>query len=98
MIGARQAIEREHAKDGGDCGEEDGHLKSNRNPGGPAIERAAADILGVIYNSDPILKEKSAQAANDAADESDKGDARAAETQRVGQARHGEGAEGVHAA
>jgi len=49
-----------HAENGGERCAENGQLKGDRNESRPAIERAAADVLGIGDCRDPVLEEKTA--------------------------------------
>src|SRR3954454_20348654 len=44
VIRHRQSVQREHAEDGRECGEEDRALERDRDPGRPRVVRLAADV------------------------------------------------------
>src|SRR6476620_7186928 len=47
MVWLRQAVEADHADDGGQRGEKHGQLKGDWNPRGPAVQRTAADVYRI---------------------------------------------------
>src|SRR3989475_1355393 len=98
MVRHGQLIERQHSQHGKDRGAEHGELERYRNEHGPAIERAAADVLGIADCGHPVLHEKSAHAAAHAADQRDQRHARAAESERLGEPFHGKRRVGIHIA
>src|SRR5947209_6926396 len=98
MMRHGQRIERQHSQHGKDRGAEHGELERYRNEHGPAIERAAADVLGIADCGHPVLHEKSAHAAAHAADQRDQRHARAAESERLGEPFHGKRRVGIHVA
>src|SRR6185436_10380117 len=71
VIRHRQAVEREHAEDGGERSREDRALERHRDERRPAVERTAADVERVRDRRRPVLKEEAAQTAGDPADEHD---------------------------
>src|SRR5438132_8358186 len=67
VIRHRQSVEREHAEDGGKCGDENGAFESDRNPRRPTVERAPADIQRIADDIRIPAHEESANPANHAA-------------------------------
>ena len=55
-VARRQAGEQQHAAEGGERAHKHHHLKGDRQVGGPAIERATADVDRVVDGSRIILE------------------------------------------
>src|SRR5712692_1522918 len=98
MMRHGQLIERQHSKHSKDRGAEHGELERDRNEHGPAIERAAADVLGIADCGHPVLHEEAARAAKQSADQRDERHTRAAESERLGEPFHGKWRVGIHVA
>src|SRR5256885_2298025 len=56
-------IQREHSEDGKSGRAKNRQFERNRNERGPAIKRTAGDVHRIRYDVDPVLEEKSGQAA-----------------------------------
>jgi hypothetical protein len=72
MVGLGQPIQGKHTEDGTERRTQDRELKGDRDEGRPTVERAPANIHGVGDRSGPILKEKSADTADQTTDQSDR--------------------------
>ena len=64
-----QAVQREHAEDGRDAGEQNRHLKRDDDERGPGVVRLAADVQRVVDGGHPVLHQVAGEAADDAADQ-----------------------------
>src|SRR5690606_24339830 len=98
VVVAREAVEGEHADDGGEDAEEDGEFEGDDHEGGPAVEGASADVDGVVDDGGVPLEEEAADAAEERAGEDDPSEAGVAGAEGGGEAVDGEGGVGVGAA
>src|SRR6476660_571895 len=64
VIGLREAVQEKHADDGAQGCEEDGCFESDRDEGGPTVERAAADIERVGNDCAIILERETENGAD----------------------------------
>src|SRR6266481_595550 len=86
MMRAGEPIQRQHAKYGGERGAEHGEFKGDGNEGGPAVQRASANVERIGDDAYPILKEKATKTACQAADQGDEGHVVALQSKRFGEA------------
>src|SRR6266850_806087 len=71
MMRLREPVQGEHAKHRGERRAENRQFESDGNKSRPAIERAATDVERIGDDVDPILEKESAEAARQAADQTD---------------------------
>src|SRR5262249_13385716 len=83
-------IERKHAENSTKRSAEHGKLERHGNKGGPAIERAPADIHWVCADIRPILKTETTKATGKAAKKRKEGHIVALEAHSVREPFHGE--------
>src|SRR3984893_1803922 len=85
MMRAREPVQRQHAKNGGECGAEHGQFKGDGNEGGPTVQRASAHVERICEDADPILKEKATQATCQATNQRDQRHVVSLQSERFGE-------------
>ena len=71
MVRLRQLVKRQHAQHRRERRRQYGAFKGDRNEGRPTVEGLAADNDWIVDHFHPVLHEKSAQRADDPADQDD---------------------------
>ena len=95
MVVHGEPVQTEHAEDGAERGEEDGHLERDRNEGGPGEVRLAADHEGVGDGVDPPLQDEPQRGPRQSHDEHDPGKRGAPQPHGSLEAVHGKRGVGV---
>src|SRR5439155_14089019 len=65
MVRRRQAVQGEHAEDGEDPRDQDGHLEGHRDERRPGVVRTAADVERIRDGRDPVLQPVPGQGPDD---------------------------------
>src|SRR3981189_985735 len=91
MVRLGQLVEGEHSENSGEGRTENGELKGDGNEGRPAIERAAANVHRIGDRRCPVLEEKTANTASQAAKETNHRDHVALQTERFRETFDGKG-------
>src|SRR5712691_5670979 len=90
MVRLGQFVQGQHAEDGSERGSENRQLKCDGNESRPAIERAAADVQGISDGRSPVLEEKTANTARQAAKKTNQRHHIALQAKRFGETFDGE--------
>src|SRR5882724_9341804 len=98
MMGLREPVQGEHAKNGGERRAENRQFESDGNKSRPAIERAAADVERIGDDVDPILEKEPAEAPRQAAYQANRRHHVAFQPERLRKAFHGKWRVSVQAA
>src|ERR1700682_5357182 len=91
MVRLGQLVQGEHSENGGEGRAENGELKGDGNKGRPAIERAPANVHRIGDRRRPVLEEKTANTASQAAKETNHRDHVALQTERFRETFDGKG-------
>src|SRR5688572_6816131 len=74
VIWLREAVQGEHPEHGGERCAEDGRLEGGHEERRPAVQRAPADVEGVVDGVPPVLEEVAPDGAEDASGEDEEGE------------------------
>src|SRR5467141_5203294 len=98
MVRLGQLVQGEHSENSGESRAENGELKGDGNEGRPAIERAAANVHRIGDRRCPVLEEKTANTASQAAKETNHRDHVALQTECFREAFDGKGSISIETA
>ena len=91
VVQSGKAVEVEHPEGGGEGGEEDGEFEGNRDPCGPGVVGAAADVDRVVDDVGVPAHAEAGETAEEAGDAGHGGDRGGVEVEGVGEAVDREG-------